>query len=60
MGEDEIQDALDAYKRKVASAGGKARAKNLSAERRKEIAKRAAKASARVRTAKAKKSKSRG
>jgi len=32
MGEDEIQDAVDAYKRTVASAGGKARAKKLSAK----------------------------
>ena len=55
MGEDEIQDALEAYKRKVASAGGKARAKKLSAERRAEIATKASKAAAKKRTAEAKK-----
>jgi len=54
MGEDEIQDALAAYKRRIASAGGKARAKTLSAERRKQIAKKASKAAAEVRTKKAK------
>ena len=57
MGQDEIQDALHAYKRRVASAGGKARAKKLSAERRKEIATKASKAAAKVRSAKAKKRK---
>jgi hypothetical protein len=55
MGEDEIQDALDAYKRRIASAGGKARAKTLSAERRKQIATEASKAAAKKRTADAKK-----
>jgi hypothetical protein len=53
MGEDEIQDALEAYKRRVASAGGHARAKKLSAERRKEIASKASKAAAKVRRKKA-------
>ena len=58
MGEDEIQDALDAYKRRIASAGGKARAKNLSARRRKEIATKASKAAARARIKEAKRKKS--
>lgn len=58
MGEDEIQDALEAYKRRIASAGGKARAKKLSAERRKQIATKASKAAAKKRSEKAKKRKS--
>jgi hypothetical protein len=53
MGEDEIQDALDAYKRRIARAGGKARANQLSAKRRKEIATKASKAAAKARSKKA-------
>ena len=49
--------ALDAYKRRVASAGGKARAKKLSATRRKEIATKASKAAAVARSRKAKRGK---
>jgi len=54
MGEDEIQDALDAYKRRIARLGGKARAKKLSPERRREIATKASKAAALARSKKAK------
>lgn len=54
MGEDEIEDALTAYKRRIASAGGKARAKKLSAEQRKASATKASKAAAKARTKKAK------
>jgi len=52
--EDAIQDALDAYKRRVARAGGIARAKKLSATRRREIATKASKAAAVARSKKAK------
>jgi hypothetical protein len=52
--DDRIQDALAAYKARVARAGGLARAKKLSAERRKEIATKASKAAANARTQKAK------
>jgi len=57
MGKDEIEDALTAYKRRVASAGGKARAKKMTPEQRKASATKASKAAAKVRTAKAKKRK---
>jgi general stress protein YciG len=56
MGEDEIEDALQAYKQRVASGGGKARAKKLSAAERREIARKGGKASGRARKKKAKKS----
>jgi hypothetical protein len=52
MGNEEnerIQDALAAYKARIARMGGIARAKKLSAERRKEIATKASKAAARMR-----------
>ena len=57
MDQDEIQDAIAAYARKIASLGGKARAKKLSAERRKEIAMKASKAAAKARSKKAAKPK---
>jgi len=53
MDQDEIQDAIAAYARKIASLGGKARAKKLSAARRKEIATKASKAAATARRKKA-------
>ena len=52
--DDRIQDALAAYKARIARAGGIARAKKLSAKRRKEIATKASKAAAKARTRKAK------
>jgi hypothetical protein len=55
MDEDRIQDAVAAYISKIASKGGRARAKKLSAERRKEIATKASKAAAIARKKKAKK-----
>jgi hypothetical protein len=56
MNEDErIEDALAAYKAKIARLGGIARAKRLSAARRKEIATKASKAAAGARMKKAKK-----
>jgi ribosomal protein S21 len=53
--DDRIEDALAAYKAKIARLGGIARAKRLSAARRKEIATKASKAAARARMKKAKK-----
>jgi ribosomal protein S21 len=53
--DDRIEDALAAYKAKIARLGGIARAKRLSAARRKEIATKASKAAAKARTRKAKK-----
>jgi len=58
--DDMIDDALAAYKASFARAGGKARAKKLSAERRKEIATKASKAAAKVRSAKARKKRHQG
>ena len=57
MDEDRIQDAEAAYISKIASKGGRARAKKLSAERRREIATKASKAAATKRTREAKKKK---
>jgi hypothetical protein len=51
LDEDQISEALSAVGRR----GGIARAKKLSPERRKEIATKASKAAAKVRSAKAKK-----
>lgn len=53
--EDDLEDAIAAYKAGFARAGGLARAKQLSAERRKEIATKASKAAAKARTLRAKK-----
>jgi hypothetical protein len=53
MDEDQIQDAIAAYARRIARLGGIARAKKLSPERRKEIATKASKAAAKVRRKKA-------
>jgi len=53
--EDRIEDAIKNYAARISRAGGVARAKKLSAERRREIAKKAGKASGKVRSAKAKK-----
>ena len=55
--DDRVQDALAAYKARIARSGGIGRAKKLSAKRRKEIATKASKAAARKRTAEAKKRK---
>lgn len=52
-----IEDALAAYKASFARAGGHARAKKLSAEKRKEIATKASRAAAKKRSAAAKKKK---
>jgi hypothetical protein len=54
MDEDQVQDAIAAYASRIARLGGIARAKKLSAKRRKEIATKASKAAAKVRTRKAK------
>jgi len=51
--DDRIQDALAAYKARVARAGGLARANKLTAKKRKEIATKASKAAAKVRSKKA-------
>jgi hypothetical protein len=53
MDEDQIQDAIAAYASRIARLGGIARAKKLSAKRRKEIATKASKAAAKARTKKA-------
>jgi hypothetical protein len=53
--DDRIQDALAAYKTRIARSGGIGRARKLSAERRKEIATKASKAAAVARTKKARK-----
>jgi hypothetical protein len=45
-------DLLIQYRRHFAALGGKARAKSLTAKRRKAIAKKASRAAARVRSAK--------
>jgi hypothetical protein len=50
-----IQDAIATYRSRRASLGGIARAQRLTAEQRKDIAKKAAKASAKVRSEKSKK-----
>jgi len=55
--DDRVQDALAAYKARIARSGGIGRAKKLTAKRRKEIATKASKAAARKRTAEAKKRK---
>jgi len=47
------EDQVSKYLSQIGSKGGQARAKRLSAERRKEIAQNAAKASAKVRKRKA-------
>lgn len=52
--DDRIQDAIHAYAARIARMGGIARAKKLSAKRRKEIATKASKAAAKARTRKAK------
>jgi hypothetical protein len=52
--DDRIQDAIAAYAARIARAGGNARAKRLSAARRKEIATKASKAAAVARTKQAK------
>ena len=57
MDEDQRNDAVAAYVRRIASLGGKARAKALSPERRKEIAAKASKAAAKARRRKAKEKK---
>jgi hypothetical protein len=59
MDEDQIQDAIAAYASRIARSGGIARAKKLSARKRKEIAIKASKAAAKVRTKKAKAKKKR-
>jgi hypothetical protein len=48
MDEDQIQDAIAAYASRIARQGGIARAKKLSAKRRKEIATKASKAAAKA------------
>jgi hypothetical protein len=53
MDEDQIQDAIAAYASRIARLGGIARAKKLSAKRRKEIATKASKAAAKARTKRA-------
>ena len=50
-----IQDAIATYRSRRARLGGIARAQRLTAEQRKDIAKKAAKASAKVRSEKSKK-----
>jgi hypothetical protein len=49
-----MNDPVSKYLSDIGRKGGKARAKQLTPEQRKEIAKKAAKASARVRSRKAK------
>jgi hypothetical protein len=56
---DRIQDAIAAYTAKIARMGGIARAKKLSAKRRKEIATKASKAAAKARTQRANERRSR-
>jgi len=51
--EDDLEDAIAAYKAGFARAGGLARAKKLSPEQRQAIATKASKAAAKVRSAKA-------
>jgi hypothetical protein len=53
MDDDQIQDAIAAYASRIARLGGIARAKKLSAKRRKEIATKASKAAAKARSKKA-------
>jgi hypothetical protein len=53
MDEDQIQDAIADYASRIARLGGIARAKKLSAKRRKEIATKASKAAAKARTKRA-------
>jgi general stress protein YciG len=53
------EDQVSKYLSEIGRKGGHARAKRLSPEQRSEIAKKAAKASAKVRSKKAKKSKRR-
>lgn len=60
MDEDAIQDAIAAYARRIASLGGKARAKKLSPERRREIATKASKAAAKARSLKAQRKRRKG
>jgi hypothetical protein len=55
MDEDQRDDAVAAYIAKITSMGGKARAKVLTPERRKEIATKASKAAAKARRQKARK-----
>ena len=54
------EDQISEYMASVGRKGGTARAKKLSAERRREIATKASKAAAKARTAKAEKQKKRG
>jgi len=53
MNEDQREDAVAAYIARITSMGGKARAKALTPERRKEIARKAGKASGEARRKKA-------
>jgi len=54
------EDPVSKYLSEIGRKGAHARAKRLTAEQRKEIAKKAAKASAKVRSAKAKKRRRKG
>jgi hypothetical protein len=56
MGEDELADQLSRYFSRMGRKGSKVRNQRLTAEQRKEIATKASKAAARVRTQKAQES----